>query len=97
MFKNRRATERHAARGGAKMQWAGTLPRDCVITDISDGGVRLLAEGIDVPTQFVLVFGDGRTRRECRVVWRLGAEVGAEFADSGQVGFGRRMAGSRVA
>ena len=59
---------------------AGTLPRDCLITDISDGGVRLHVEGFEVPDEFVLLLsGDGLTAKEraYRVVWRLGYEVGA--------------------
>jgi hypothetical protein len=68
----------------------GSLPRDCLVTDISDGGVRLHVEGVDVPDQFVVVlsFGDGKpTSRDCRVVWRLGHEVGAKFTDRFRCGF----------
>lgn len=95
MIKDRRATQRYAVSGVAKIQGrANALPRDCLVTDVSDGGVRLLAEGIDVPDQFVLMFGrDGSVRRDCRVVWRLGHEIGAEFTDREQRGFARRMAG----
>ena len=60
----------------------GTLPRDCLITDISDGGVRLHVEGFDVPDDFILLLtGDdiGAKERIYRVVWRLGYEIGAKF------------------
>ena len=67
----------------AKIQFgSGTLPRDCLITDISDGGVRLHVEGFDVPDDFVLLLsGDdiGAKERIYRVVWRLGYEIGAKF------------------
>jgi hypothetical protein len=67
----------------AKIQTAsGTPPRDCVITDISDGGVRLHVEKLDVPDDFVLCLtGDGIAAKECayRVVWRHGHEIGAKF------------------
>jgi hypothetical protein len=47
-----------------------------------------------VPEQFTLVFAAmGNRPRECRVVWRLGCEVGAEFTDRTDMGFARRMAG----
>jgi hypothetical protein len=66
---------------------AGTLPRDCLITDISGGGVRLHVEGFEVPEEFVLAISGQGVARECmyRVVWRLGNEVGASL-----IGFARR-------
>ena len=58
------------------------MPRPCMVTDISDGGARLYSE-IDMPPVFTLsVSRDGENmRRECRVVWRLGGELGVEFID----------------
>jgi len=86
---DRRQSRRRLISRMAKIQVAtGTLPRDCLITDISDGGVRLHVEGFEVPDEFVLLLsGDGVAAREraYRVVWRLGYEIGAEF-----VGFIRR-------
>ena len=51
-----------------------------MVTDISDTGARLYSE-IDMPPTFTLVVsGEGfRLRQECRVVWRLGGELGVEF------------------
>jgi hypothetical protein len=63
----------------------GTLPRDCLITDISDGGIRLHVEGFEVPDEFVLLLTgqDGTAEeRTYRVMWRLGYEIGAEFVRS---------------
>jgi hypothetical protein len=78
----RRAPRRHN-NPVAKIQFgSGTLPRDCLITDISDGGVRLHVEGFDVPDDFVLLLtGDdiGAKERIYRVVWRLDYEIGAKF------------------
>ena len=90
---NRRRSERLAMRGLAKIQLGtGALPRDCWISDISDGGVRLHAE-IDVPDEFTLMLpGSHGGRRDCRVVWRLGLEVGAEFIDQIAPGFARQVA-----
>jgi hypothetical protein len=58
-----------------------TLLRECLVTDISTGGVRLHVEGFDVPEDFVLVFSDDDLAKECsyRVVWRVGHEIGARF------------------
>jgi hypothetical protein len=58
----------------------GALPRDCMVTDISERGARLYSE-IEIPEQFTLsLSGEGfDLRQECRVVWRLGGEIGVEF------------------
>jgi len=94
---NRRRSERLAMRGLAKIQIAaGSLPRDCWVSDVSDGGVRLHAESMTVPDAFVLMLpGTNGARRECRVVWRLGHEIGAEFIDGLTQGFARQVAGAR--
>jgi hypothetical protein len=56
--------------------------RDCLIVNMSETGVRLHAELPDVPPNFTLLIGGvERPRRACRVVWRLGFELGAEFTD----------------
>lgn len=90
MFRDRRESKRqsngHEISRHAKIQLAGgSLPRDCLLTNISEGGVRLHVEGIDVPDHFVLLLSDGSGSakpRDCSVVWRLGFEVGAEFTDA---------------
>jgi hypothetical protein len=90
MFKDRRKFRRqsngHGISRRAKIQLAGgSLPRDCLLTNMSDGGVRLHVEGVDVPDRFVLLLSDDRgiaRLRDCSVVWRLGYELSAEFADT---------------
>ncbi|HUD84924.1 MAG TPA: PilZ domain-containing protein [Xanthobacteraceae bacterium] len=80
---NRRRTQRRQLNRMAKVQFGSSaLPRDCLITDISDGGVRLHVEGFDMPDEFVLLLsGEDITGKErmYRVVWRLGYEIGAKF------------------
>jgi hypothetical protein len=80
---DRRRARRRQLNRAAKIQFgSGTLPRDCLITDISDGGVRLHVEGFEVPDDFILLLsGDdlGNKERIYRVVWRLGYEIGAKF------------------
>ena len=81
MFAERRKIKRRVINRVARFHTDdGSLPRSCMITDISDGGARLYSE-TDMPQKFVLsVSGDGgETRRDCRVVWRLGRELGVEF------------------
>jgi len=83
MFLERRKSERHVVNSPAKLRAAADAPaQDCVVMDMSDGGVRLLAEGIEVPDEFILdLDGEAGQGRPCQVVWRLDAEVGAEFLD----------------
>ena len=58
--------ERREINRVAKIQFgSGTLPRDCLITDISDGGVRLHVEGFDVADDFILLL--------------TGDDIGAKF------------------
>jgi hypothetical protein len=83
MLQERRKSKRKTISRHAKIQFDdGSLPRDCLITDFSEHGVRLHVEGVDVPDEFVLVVsdGDGNARpQDCSVVWRLGLELGAKF------------------
>src|SRR5581483_12123487 len=77
----RRARRRQISRLAKVQLGAGTLPRDCLITDMSTGGVRLHVEGFEVPNDFVLILSGEGIAKECnyQVVWRLGHEVGARF------------------
>jgi PilZ domain-containing protein len=66
----------------AKIQLGnGAPPLYCVVTDISDGGVRVHANGFYVPDEFVLLIaGDGPFQNGTyRVIWRRDDEVGAKL------------------
>jgi hypothetical protein len=83
VIKDRRRSPRRVINRIAKFQCGlGSLPRDCMITDISERGARLYSE-VDVPDTFTLSMSneDNQMRRECRVMWRLGGELGVEFID----------------
>jgi PilZ domain len=81
MLGDRRKHARQAFNRVGKFQTEmGALPRDCTITDISKQGARLFVDGFEVPDQFNLtITGNKGVRRECRVVWRLGGEIGVKF------------------
>ena len=84
MLSDRRSARRYTINRIAKFQPdAYTLPRDCMISDISDRGARLFAEGVDIPDEFHLLISDNDRglRRACKVVWRLGYELGVQFTD----------------
>jgi hypothetical protein len=81
MLMNRRASERRVCRRVAKIQFGtGSLPRDCMITDISAGGVKVIAEHLEIPPEFTLILSTG-SPRQCRLAWRIGCEFGAQFVD----------------
>jgi len=81
MLVNRRKSERLLCRRLARIQFGtGSLPRDCTVTDVSDGGVKVIAEYVDIPPQFTIILSTGNPR-QCRLAWRIGCELGAEFID----------------
>jgi hypothetical protein len=94
MLQDRRKAPRQATNRKAHVRDAvSTQIRDCLITDISETGVRLLVERAQVEDRFTLWFSKQVTdRRECRVAWRLGCEIGAEFIDGDEAEFAQRMA-----
>ena len=57
----------------------GSLPRDCRVVDVSEGGARIIVENLDIPGEYTIVFSEGR--RQCRLAWWIGCEFGAEFID----------------
>ena len=80
MSQDRRTSPRQVVNcPGSIVDDAGVRSQDCLIADISDGGVRLFIQA-EVPETFILVVKDGTdVHHECRVVWRLDDELGAEF------------------
>ena len=63
----------------------GFSVRECRLVDLSGGGIRILVKAPhDVATQFsVLMTRDAAPGRRCRIKWRRGKEIGAEFAAAG--------------
>jgi hypothetical protein len=59
----------------------GLAPRCCLVSNISDEGVCLQLNGIDVIDEFVLLFASHGPGRDgtYKVAWRQGREVGAKF------------------
>jgi hypothetical protein len=83
-FGERRQAARYAPQRLAKIQPAGGGPSNyCVVTDISEGGIRLHAPGFAVTDEFVLALtGNGSTRNGTySVVWRRGSDVGAKLLE----------------
>jgi hypothetical protein len=78
----RRRSSRRPHYRAAKIQLGGDLlARDCLVLNISKGGVRMNVEGLDVPDEFVLLLSNDGIVQEntCKVVWRFGNEIAAKF------------------
>jgi CheY-like chemotaxis protein len=56
-------------------------PIKCTIADVSALGTRIVLQGEqDLPDHFILLIAEnGGARRNCRLVWRTGSNVGIEF------------------
>jgi len=77
----RRSPRRYHYRA-AKIQLEGdALAHDCLVINISKGGIRLYVEGLDIPDEFVLLLNnDGIVQKStCKVAWRFEDEIGAKF------------------
>ena len=99
MLAEKRQTQRFHVSGLAQVQGeTGGPPRECRITDISDGGARLYADDFEIADEFTLwLAGEVPVRRRCRVVWRLGPEFGAKFIDEQEPELASRVADSEQA
>jgi PilZ domain len=78
----RRKGPRHSLERMAKIELGYDAPPTyCIVTDISEEGVRLYLNGLEVPDEFVLLLsGDGPAKDgRYKVVWRQGDEVGAKY------------------
>jgi PilZ domain len=59
-----------------------SLPCECRLNDISDGGARILlpSEDLSLPDEFMLLLTHNASiRRQCRIAWREGASIGVKF------------------
>ena len=67
--------------GRLAMVKLGNVQRYCLVTDISEGGLRLHVNGFNVPDDFVLVFPEGGPAQSgnYKVAWRNGLDLGAKF------------------
>jgi PilZ domain len=83
MFRERRHSPRLAFNRHARIQADANGPtRDCLIVNLSHNGVRLRCDIAETLGDFWLIIDDAkRPRRACRVIWRIGLEIGATFTD----------------
>jgi hypothetical protein len=60
---------------------AHATPRECLLVDISDEGVRIYVVGFEVAEEFILLFShdDDILEERYKVIWRRDGEIGAKF------------------
>lgn len=76
----RRRAKRHPVEHLATLL-TGTSSRYCVVSELSDGGIRIKTIGYAVPNEFALLLTERAIPRRYRVVWRVGSDVGAKLID----------------
>jgi PilZ domain-containing protein len=80
MFSEKRSHPRVRINRVARIHADQGITCECTITDISEGGARLFVADVELPQQFFLhISGDKMQREECKVVWKLGGEMGVQF------------------
>ena len=81
-LEDRRQTPRQGIARVAKIQLGnGGKPLYCIVTDVSDGGVRIHANEFEVPDEFGLLLDDNGPSQvgTYKVIWRRDGEVGAKL------------------
>jgi hypothetical protein len=78
----RKSPRRRVGRLATIKLGVGIAPRYCLVTNMSEEGVRIQLNGIEVIDEFVLLFptsdGNGRDGTY-KVVWRQGRDIGAKY------------------
>jgi hypothetical protein len=84
MLKDRRTSTGFTFNRYARIQADANGPtRDCLIVQLADDMVRLHSDLAETLSDFTLTIPEAkRPRRSCRVIWRIGFEVGAKFTDA---------------
>lgn len=81
MLNDKRKSLRRSVRYTAWMVREGDELHGCALFDISETGARIEVEDSqNIPDQFMLLLsGNGKARRKCRVVWRQPHQIGVKF------------------
>jgi PilZ domain-containing protein len=83
----RRTQRHHLGRVAAIVFGADAEQHYCLVTDISEGGVRLHIKELNVPDDFSLRFAPDVPAQSgnYKVVWRRGQDLGAKFVGAGAI------------
>jgi hypothetical protein len=81
MREERRRAPRRRVEYLATVVPGNDAPRYCIVTEMSDGGVRINAIGYKIPDEFELRFPGNGSAKSYKVIWRIGHDVGARLID----------------
>jgi hypothetical protein len=84
VFVEQRRSIRHSTRCPAWIEFDDhTLPRDCTVVDVSEGGARIEVASADaLPEEFSLILiDDAASVRRCRVIWRADGQLGVSYIE----------------
>ncbi len=62
----------------------GSPSHHCLVTELSEGGIRIKAIGYSVPDEFGLRLSGHAVPKHYRVIWRIGHDIGAKLIDQAQ-------------
>jgi hypothetical protein len=62
----------------------GSPSHYCLVTELSEGGVRIKAIGYSVPDEFGLRLSGHAVPKHYRMIWRIGHDIGATLIDQAQ-------------
>ena len=79
MKEERRKTPRWRVEYIANLVSDGNAPWYCLVTEMSDGGLRIHAIEYGIPDKFVLRLTRHGYAKAYRVIWRNGRKIGAEL------------------
>lgn len=80
MHERRRIQRTRTNRDARILLDQGTAAILCTVCDLTNLGAGLLvAHSSGLPQVFDLTFGSVHSRRQCRVVWRVGPRIGVSF------------------
>ena len=83
MREERRRAKRQGVEYLATMVTNGGNPsRYCLVSEMSDGGIRITAIGYKVPDEFGLRLTGDAIPKRYEVIWRIGHDVGAKLIDT---------------
>jgi hypothetical protein len=80
----RRAKRRRVEYLATMVTSRGNPSRYCLVSEMSDGGIRITAIGYKVSDEFGLRLSGHAVPKHYRVIWRIGHEIGAMLIDQAQ-------------
>lgn len=76
----RKSDRKKTFRAAVTLFESPSSPMPCIVMDISATGARIKALSADeLPNEFLLTIESTMAQHQCKVVWRVGDELGIHF------------------